>query len=155
MYKTEFHALTLLDSRSCNLTAVSFSSRSADISSYKLTKYNLRHLSFYTFTSRVVIYRGIEIKFLGKMGWIENSRKRGRKEFTRKKVGRFSLAQTTQPQFRRRAQILETPPLNQWQSSTLSSLCTDPSSLSKRGGRRRGGFGGLYTGDQFSIVHKF
>ena len=68
MYKTEFHALTLLDSRSCNLTAVSFSSRSADISSYKLTKYNLRHLSFYTFTSRVVIYRGIEIEFLGKMG---------------------------------------------------------------------------------------
>ena len=71
-YKTEFHGLTLLDSRSCNLTAVSFSSRSADISSYKLTKYNLRHLSFYTFTSRVVIYRGIEIEFLGKMGWIEN-----------------------------------------------------------------------------------
>ena len=69
MYKTEFHALTLLDSRSCKvLTAVSFSSRSADISSYKLTKYNLRHLGFYTFTSYVVIYGGIEIEFLGKMG---------------------------------------------------------------------------------------
>ena len=72
MYRTEFHALTLLDSRSCNLIAVSFSSRSADISSCKLTKCNLRHLSFYTSTSRVVIYRGIEIEFLGKMGWIEN-----------------------------------------------------------------------------------
>ena len=68
---TDFHALTLLDSRSCNLTAVSFSSRSADISSYKLTKYNFRHLGFYTFTSHVVIYKGIEIEFLGKMGWIE------------------------------------------------------------------------------------
>ena len=90
MYKTEFHALTLLDSRSCNLTAVSISSPSADIRSYKLTKYNLRHLSFYTFTSRVVIYRGIEIEFLGKWGKLRINKIKGRKGFTRKKVGRFS-----------------------------------------------------------------
>ena len=79
MYKTEFHALTLLDSRSCNLTAVSFSSRSADISSNKLTKYNLRHLSFYTFTSRVVIYGGFEIEFLGKWGELRINERREEK----------------------------------------------------------------------------
>ena len=77
------------------MTAVSFSSRSADISSYKLTKYNFRHLSFYTCTSRVAIYRGIEIEFLGKWGKLRIKERRGRKGFTRKKAGRFRTDNAT------------------------------------------------------------